>query len=435
MRPLRKAQAKAGIFRVACAPQGRTKVGGGAEHVGEHHPVGRKRAASGGPVVIVAWALAAFAAAPLLVFALECLVGLRPDRAPAPAGHAPPFTVLVPAHDEAAGIGVVVAAVRRQLRPGDRLLVVADNCSDATAELAVRAGAAVCRRHDPARAGKAFALAHGRAMLRADPPGVVIVLDADCLPEPGALVRLAAGAARGDAVQASNLLRCGPDAGPLVRISTFAFLLRNLIRQRGLRRLSGRALLQGTGMALPWRMFDAAPLATASLAEDLRLGLDLALANYAVRFDEGAAVWSPAASQGATRAQRTRWEHGSLATAAEYMPRLVAAASRGRPGLLVLAADLLVPPLSLLVALVGAVGGALLLLALAGGPAGPLMLLAAAACLFGGALALAWRGYGRTLLPASALLRLPLYLLWKQPIYARLLAGSERRWVRTSRVP
>ena len=192
------------------------------------------------------------------------------------SGRAPRFAVLVPAPDDAAGIGAAVAAIRRQLRPGDRLLVVADNCSDATAELAMRAGAAVCRRHDPARAGKAFALAHGRAMLRTDPPQVVIVLDADCLPEAGALTRLAVGAAGGVAVQASNLLRCGPHAAPLVRISTFAFLLRNLIRQRGLRRLSDRALLQGTGMALPWRMFDAAPLATASLAEDLRLGLDLA---------------------------------------------------------------------------------------------------------------------------------------------------------------
>lgn len=384
----------------------------------------------------IAWLLAGCMAVPLIVFSLECLSGLAAARPSETAGPAPPFAVLIPAHDEMAGIGAVVAAVRRQLRPCDRVLVVADNCSDATAEMAMRAGASVCRRTDPARAGKAFALDHGRQALRADPPKVVIVLDADCLPDPGALARLAAEAhGRQAAVQARNLLSCAADAPPIVRISSFAFLVRNLVRQRGLRRLGGPALLQGTGMALPWRMFDGAPLATASLVEDMRLGLDLVLAGRPVRFEEGAGVVSAAASQTATRAQRTRWEHGAMATAAEYLPRLLAAGFRGRPRLLLLAADLLVPPLALLVTAACLTGGALLLLALMGGGAGPFALLAGSGLLFAVTLALTWHEFGRALLPVGTLARLPLYVLWKQPIYRGLVSGFERRWVRTSRAP
>lgn len=43
----------------------------------------------------------------------------------------PRMAVLVPAHNEAGGIAEVIVGIRRQLQEGDRVLVVADNCSDA----------------------------------------------------------------------------------------------------------------------------------------------------------------------------------------------------------------------------------------------------------------------------------------------------------------
>ena len=44
------------------------------------------------------------------------------------------LAVLVPAHDEGAALLQTIADIQMQLRPGDRLLVVADNCTDDTAE-------------------------------------------------------------------------------------------------------------------------------------------------------------------------------------------------------------------------------------------------------------------------------------------------------------
>lgn len=384
----------------------------------------------------LAWLLAVCAALPLLVFSVECLVGLRPGRQSVRAGTAPPFTILVPAHDEAVGIAKTIGAIRLQLRACDRLLVVADNCTDATAEVALRAGAAVVQRHDPDRAGKGYALAFGRDVLRNDPPAVVIVIDADCVPEHGALQTLALSTAQQQTtVQGQYLLAVEPAATVMVRISSFAFLIKNQVRQRGLDRLSGLALLQGTGMGFPWAIFDAAPLATPSLVEDLKLGLDLTLAGENVRFEDDARFTSSAGAQGATRTQRTRWEHGMLTTAAQYLPRLLIAGAIRRPRLLLLAADLIVPPLALLAGLVGIVTLASLLLALFAGHVAPLLALLTVELLFATALALMWHAHGRTLLPRAALLRLPQYILWKQPIYARLLARREQRWIRTSRVP
>ena len=76
----------------------------------------------------------------VLLFAAEILLGLRCPT-PQARAYAPPFTVLIPAHDEAAVITPTLRAIAAQLRAQDRMLVVADNCSDATATIAAAQGA------------------------------------------------------------------------------------------------------------------------------------------------------------------------------------------------------------------------------------------------------------------------------------------------------
>ena len=90
-----------------------------------------------GAALLVAALLLALPSAVLLaqvVMAWREARGPRGQALPGPAR--PPVAVLVPAHDEAGGIVATLASITRQLRPGDRLLVVADNCSDETALLA-----------------------------------------------------------------------------------------------------------------------------------------------------------------------------------------------------------------------------------------------------------------------------------------------------------
>ena len=70
-----------------------------------------------------------------------------------------------------------------------RLLLVADNCSDDTAILARAAGADVIERDEPARRGKIFALGFAREALAADPPEIVLIVDADCTIDGEAMAR------------------------------------------------------------------------------------------------------------------------------------------------------------------------------------------------------------------------------------------------------
>lgn len=377
---------------------------------------------------------AAIASTPMLMLAAECLAACASHSRVPDRGATPPFTVLMPAHDEAAGIGPVIAAAKAQLRSCDQLIVVADNCTDTTAAIAREAGATIVERVDPSRRGKAYALDFGRACLMHAPPSVVIVLDADCVAAPGALQLLAAAAdANRAVVQALYQLEIQPDSGPIERASAFAFMIRNFVRQRGLQRLSGRAMLQGTGMAFPWSTFESAPLISSSLVEDLQLGLDLFLAGERVIFDEAALITSPASDRNATMVQRTRWEHGHLSTAASYVPRLGLAFLRGRLRALPLAMDLMIPPLSLLVVIAAASLAMLGVIGWSTGDPAPFLVTSAAGLLAASALFLAWFRWGRDLLPWADLRRMPQYLAWKMPVYGRFFTRRQRSWVRTAR--
>ena len=90
------------------------------------------------------------------------------------------LAILVPAHNESAVIADTLASLLPQLAEGDRLLVVADNCTDDTAGIAMAAGSEVIKRTDSERRGKGYALDYGVRHLAQKPPEVLIIVDADC---------------------------------------------------------------------------------------------------------------------------------------------------------------------------------------------------------------------------------------------------------------
>lgn len=385
-------------------------------------------------------ALALLIALPLLVFAAECLASLpRPRRAgPGPDAPSPPLAVVIPAHNEQDSVGATVRAIRAQLTESDRLVVVADNCTDATADRARLAGAEVTERFDPQNRGKGFALAHGLEQVLPHHPNVVLFFDADTPPEPGCIQILASWAHRtGRPVQACYLLSPPPDASPRDRISALAFLFKNQVRLLGLRRLGGASHLVGTGMAFPTPLLSADRLASGHLTEDMELGLSLAGAGFAPLFLEEARVLGSLPSQSrVAKTQRTRWEHGHLKLLLSRGPWLLARGlAAGSWRAVALALDLLVPPLSLLFLLATA---ALLLFGLAAalGPGRPAFgVIVGSTLLALLAFLIAWVRYGRQVVPAAVLVRVPLYILWKVPLYARFLFRPEKQWIRTERGP
>ena len=373
-----------------------------------------------------------------ICFAVEVAAGLRPLSGQVGERGQPgrSAVIIIPAQNEAASIGATIAALGGESTGIATLLVVADNCTDRTAEIVREHGAECIVRTNPDAGGKGHALAFAREALAKTPPDVVLVIDADCRIDRSSIAALIeAASSRTRPVQAVNLLRPDLTAAPFVQMSNFAFMLRNLIRQRGLQRLAVRVHLTGTGMALPWALFADANLGGGSIVEDLDLGLSMAARGHAPLLVEGATVWSPAASAQGTLQQRERWEGGfinnGLCAGLWGLGRSVASIdARGVVG----AIDLCIPPLVLLGLLdiatmvVAGVAAAL------GASGAPLVAVLAASGIAGVMVILAWLREGRPYASLGALVRLPVYVLRKLPMYGRIFSrGAPRDWLRADR--
>ncbi len=393
------------------------------------------------PILIHALAaLCALAALPVLVLLLQVLLahgGRGASRSAVASRIAADVAVLVPAHNEAAGIEATLRCLQSQLRSGDRVLVVADNCSDDTAALARQAGAEVIERVDAVARGKGFALDFGVRHLSARPPAMVLIVDADCLLDAGALETLAGLCTRsGRPVQALYEMNAPAAAGLRARVSAFAWRVRNRVRPLGWWVVGAPCQLMGTGMMFPWTLLRDAPLASGHIAEDVQLGADLALRGMPPLFAPQARVTSTfPEGDAAAASQRRRWEHGNLALMFAHGPRLIVAGLRRADArLLALAADLMVPPLALLVqlqlglALVGALAWWL------GAGAVPLAISGGALALLVLSILAAWRLAGRDIIALSELLlTAPAYALRKLPMYAAFLWKRQSTWVRAKR--
>ncbi len=378
-------------------------------------------------------------ALPIIVFAVECAAAIRDhndslltfqdqDR--------PTIAVLIPAHNEALEIEATVKGVLSQIQPGDSVVVIADNCQDETAKIAAQTGATVIERNNTQQKGKGYALDYGCQFLAKTPPNVVVMLDADCSIQPKTIELIGYQAQQTQKpIQALYLMKPSVQDSPEDFISAFAFLIKNLVRPKGLANLGKPCVFTGSGMAIPWSAIKQIQLANGNIAEDLQLGLDLAIAGYPPQFFGEAKVLSrlPKKSS-AKKSQRTRWEHGYLQIMINQIPRLLRIAWKNqRSDLLFLALEISVPPLSLLVIfwlLILAftlLGGFLLNVWL---PA-QFMLILGLILTF--SILSSWIKFGSDIIPLKNLLYIPLYLLWKIPLYLKFLISPQQEWIRTER--
>ena len=383
--------------------------------------------------------IAGLLAIPVVLFFVEIFaaVALPQRQLSLPATHRPRVAVLVPAHNESTGMLPTLSGVKAQLRAGDRLLVVADNCTDDTAAVAATAGAEVIERKDLTTVGKGYALDCGISQLRADPPEIVIIVDADCTVVQNTIDRLASACiATGHPHQALYLMAAPERTKIDFRVAVFAFRVKNWMRPLGLRALGLPCQLMGTGMAFPWPAISIMNLATPDPVEDLKLGLDLVRAGSPAFFCPTARVDSsfPSSVKGA-RSQRNRWEQGHLGVIATSIPRLVwEGFVTGNFRLLLLALDAAVPPLTLLgllVALMAAISAIAYMF-----DHSTSVLAISAICLFAylAALAVCWIKVGRDILPPRAVLSIAKYVLDKLRLYGKMLTrNGNLQWIRTDR--
>ncbi len=347
------------------------------------------------------------------------------------------FDVVIPAHNEATVIESVITSLRKLDWPSDgfRILVVADNCTDTTAELARAAGTEVLERHDTQRRGKGYALdfafqasqAHGWAY-------AVVVVDADSEVSANLLEAFAARIELGAKVMQAHYGVLNAQASWRTRLMAIALASFHRVRSRGRERLQLSCGLRGNGWCITHRLLRQVPYRAYSLAEDIEYGIDLGLAGFRVHYtDEAQVAAMMVMGEQAAGTQRQRWEDGRWQLIrSRTLPLLQAAMGRGGRVCLDLALDLLVLPLSY-VALNVAVLIVLAGIAWLWDPSMEIWLWLGLGCgmslllyvLRGWQLSdVGWRGL-------VDLLRAPFFVIWK--VLLMLRAHGSVEWIRTKR--
>lgn len=374
---------------------------------------------------------------PVAVIFLQTVFALLPQRVTLLInGPRPRVAVIVPAHNEAILIENTLRLLMPQMQEEDRVVVVADNCTDDTAVLARKAGAEAIERFDTINRGKGYALDYGVRHLQNQPPEVLMIIDADCEVGDDLVSRLAFACLQFDRpIQSLYLMRSPQGASLKTRIAEFAWLFKNKVRPSGWHRINMPCHLMGSGMAFPWNAISRAKLASGHIVEDLKLGIDLALSGHAPLFLQEAVVTSyfPGNNVG-LESQRARWEHGHIGVILKEGPGLLMqAVCRLDIRLLAMALDLMVPPLALQTLLTCLVVSAGLVVYYITGHSIALLLSWMIFMLLGLTILMAWAAYGRRVISLGSLCYAPIYALIKIPLYIRYIFKRQVEWVRSRR--
>jgi 1,2-diacylglycerol 3-beta-glucosyltransferase len=386
------------------------------------------------------WIDMALAAAGVPALAASSYLGLlallaRHQRSPsAPAGRMT-FDVLVPAHNEQEEIGGTVESLLGIDYPRShfRVVVVADNCTDATASRAAAAGAQVLVRNDPDQRGKGYALAfafdHSLTEGFAD---AVVVVDADTVVSANLLSAFAARFAAGAQVLQAEYGVRNPMSSWRTRLMTIALSAFHGVRSLARDRLGLSCGLRGNGMAFSSAILRQVPPSAFSIVEDLEYGLQLGRAGVRVQYAGEAKVFGQmVVSERASRSQRQRWESGRRTIVRQQgMPLLKEALRHRNVVLFDLLVDLVVPPVGELVAFIAA-GAALCVIVGHAGLAPWIWGLS-----FAGVALYVLRGWmlsGIGLHGFLDLLWAPVYVAWKLTLWLRHKGQRPIEWIRTTR--
>jgi 1,2-diacylglycerol 3-beta-glucosyltransferase len=300
-------------------------------------------------VLAIAWAPLACA-----VLYLLCLtVAAAAPRQELPrARRQRTFRVVIPAHNEE----LVLEPVLRRLmdvrypRANFDVVVIADNCSDGTAEVAHAWGARVLERFDPTARGKGRALAYAFTALRAECFDAYVILDADTLVDPDLLTVFNRYLEMGHRIMQAHYDVLNPFETQRTALMHVAFRIFNYVRPLGRRRLGLSTGLKGNGMCFAKSVIERYPWNAFSLAEDIEYTTTLLLNGEQIVFAPEAQVWAQMPTgrvQGTT--QRMRWEGGRLQLARRDGPRLVLQGLRRfDPIIFDWGMDLVIPPLAVL---------------------------------------------------------------------------------------
>lgn len=271
-----------------------------------------------------------------------------------PAAPHTRFVILIPAHNEERTIGRTVASLAELDYPTTHFAVhvVTDHCTDDTAEIASHHGAIVVDNAGTPGKGMALQWAIDRFD---DTVDAVCIVDADTVVDPRFLSVMDAHLRQGAVAIQGHYAVLDEEASPASALRAAALSVRHYLRPLARTTIGGSCGLFGNGMVFTRELLQQHRW-TNHLTEDIELQLELLTEGKVVAFAPDAVVRAemPSTLKAAT-SQNERWERGRLQLVRRYVPGLIrpgrGASTRQRLVSLDTAADLLLPPFSVLAVL------------------------------------------------------------------------------------
>lgn len=260
------------------------------------------------------------------------------------------IAVVVPAHNEEEGLpNTLTSLLSAEEAPApEDIYVIADNCTDGTAEVARAQGVTVLEREDTVKRGKGHALNWAFSQLLEKDYIAFINVDADTRVA-GNFFRVYRQffASGGDAGQSAYYVG-NPEVNLRTRLMHIAFLAFNFLRPLARRNLGLSGGILGNGFGLSVATLREIPYDSFSIVEDLEYHARLVRAGKQVVFLPETSVYSdmPATAEEA-QSQRERWEGGRFRMVMDQTPKLLTGLfAEGRVRLIEPLLELLLLPLS-----------------------------------------------------------------------------------------
>lgn len=256
------------------------------------------------------------------------LIGLH--RKPENKGFAPihTFAVVIAAHNEEQVIEPLIDNIKKLDYPRQLfdIYVVADNCTDRTAQLARKAGACVYQRYNLKDRGKGYALEwmFNKLFRLNQDYDAVVIFDADNLVKPDFLLEMNNKLCEGEKIIQGYIDSKNPYDTWVTNTFSIAFWLMNRLVQLSRFNLGISNTLAGTGMCISYDVLKKLGWGAHSLTEDLEFtmkglahGIKTSWAHDAVVYDEKPLTFMQSCKQ------RKRWAQGQVDVAGRYIGLLL----------------------------------------------------------------------------------------------------------------
>jgi len=277
----------------------------------------------------------------IAIFAAGCyffcvsIFGWKKRKETHPENHSPQkrFALIIAAHNEELVIAHVIDSLSKQNYPRHLydIFVVADNCTDRTAEIARQHGAIVYERFDPEKRGKGYALEWMFAKIFAMEKkyDAVSIFDADNLVSSNFLLEMDKQLSKGHKVVQGYVDSKNPFDSWITCSYSIAFWLSNRIFQLPRYYLGLSCGLCGTGFSIDIDVLKKIGWGATCLTEDLEFTLKLALNDMKVAWAHNAVVYDEKPiSLKQSWNQRKRWMQGHADCASRFLVPLFKKAFR-----------------------------------------------------------------------------------------------------------